>query len=119
MKRSTIDRSWFEGGAEIATIQARTDRALEQVTERKASEARSRITKEKEQSRNRAARPVLLGKMLPVSYWAELLGFKEDTIRSWCKGALNAQWIRNEWRISEAAMTAFLEEENRRHVRKG
>jgi hypothetical protein len=120
MKRATIDRSWFEGSAEVATIERRTDRALERVTDERASEARRRIASEKASARQRAERPVVLGKMYPVSYWSGLLDVEDETVRSWCKaGELHGQWLRNEWRISEAAMTDFLQRENQRRVRKG
>jgi hypothetical protein len=120
MKRAMIDRSWFEGGSELATIEARTDRALERVTDERASEARRRIASEKQSARKAASRPVLLGKMYPVSYWSNLLDVEDETVRTWCKsGDLQGQWLRNEWRISEAAMTEFLQRENQRRVRKG
>lgn len=119
MKRSNVDRSWFEDGVETATLEARTERMLEQVTEQRAAEARMRIKIEKDQARKRANRPVLLGKMYPASYWSELLGFSDEAIRRWCKsGELQGQWIRNTWRITEAAVLEFLKKENEGHGRK-
>ena len=120
MKRKVVDRSWFQSESEGAVIQLRTKSAVDHSLDRRAAEARARIEEEKRIAELKATRPVSLSKMRSISYWADLLGLEASTIREWCKnGVVKAQWLRNEWRITEHAMTEMLERENQRHARQG
>ena len=114
------DRSWFTDASDEATVELRTEAALARVTDRRAAETRAKILESKKQGKRRAGRPAVLGKMFPISYWSEMVGYQPKTICEWCKsGELHAQWIKGEWRITELAMTDFLEKETQARVRKG
>lgn len=119
-KRKIIDRSWFEPASDMAVVHLRTQASLERTSDKRAAEARERIAEERRQAMRAASRPVLIGKMRGTSYWSDMLGVSEETIRIWCKsGEVQGQWLRNKWLISDQAMAEFLEKENQRHVRQG
>lgn len=118
MKRGHVDRDWFRDADAGVVVQLRTEKALENITEQRAAEARARIDVERKQTKARHSRSAVIARMYPIAYWAEMLDVEPDAVRNWCKsGELQSQWLRNEWRVTEKAMQEFLDKENRRRVR--
>ena len=118
MKAPSPDRSWFLDAVEEVSVEIKTERALARVVDRMADETRARINAQKVAMRKIRSKPVTLGPMKSVAYWAEILGFDETTIYDWCKqGLLNGVRVRGRWRISEAAVTEFLSQQKKGYGR--
>lgn len=115
MKR--VDRYWWKDAEDDALATTKAKQAIDRSIEDRIRGAKRKQKLEKRLASSRSKGAGTIAKMFPVSYWAETLGFDEDTIREWCRqNIVFNHFIRGQYRISEDAMNEFLAREDKKRA---
>jgi excisionase family DNA binding protein len=111
------NRDWWKDAEDDALTEIQTREAMDRVFEERSARVRNRVVQEKARVKAQRQQPVKLAKLQSPAYWAEVLGFTPRVISEWCnKGELKGLKIKGEWRISEEAVQAFLENQQRAYA---
>lgn|GEM_PF-6877736 len=109
MEAKRIDRNWMRDATDEARADTRTRRALERIVDEKQQRTRELLIETKRRRMRVLQNPVTLEKHFSTAYWADLLGFTEDTISDLCRSdKIKAEKICGEWRITATAVREFI-----------